>query len=474
MSRLAGTLIGRGRATVTSFLAAVRNARSQHSFTSIISRAFSGATGVLALTTVAGIVVRTVSSLVLTRLLTPSVFGLVGIITSIFFTLAMITDLGFESFIVRHARGDQRHFRDVIWTVHAIRGVFLALAGCSLAPVIAWVLQKPELVLPFAFACLTLAIGGFASFSLIVALKSGRSRKLSVLELILGVFQTALCICLAVYLRNVWAFIVSMIAQSLLRTILSYALFADSSQRFASDRVIRREFFAFSRVVLSSSLLTLLIAQSDKFFLAKIFTLGEFGLYAVATSLVGVPVGFVAAYVGRIVFPTYTRTWLAAPNSIGEIYYAAMRRTAPLYAFGVGCLIGGAPLLVAILYDNRYRGAGLYLSVLAMSAALRLPTLAAAEMMTAVGRIKVTLYLNILRVVWLIVAVPVGYWVQGALGVIFAVGLLELPALAGSWVWLRKIGILKMRNEIFYLAVVCTGAILGLAASRLGLHVLGR
>jgi lipopolysaccharide exporter len=94
--------------------------------------------------------------------------------------------------------------------------------------------------------------------------------------------------------------------------------------------------------------------------------------------------------------------------------------------------------------------------------------------MTAVGRIKVTLYLNILRVVWLIVAVPIGYWVHGALGIIFAVGLLELPALAGSWVWLRRIGILNMRNEILYLAVLCTGAILGMAASRLGLHVLGR
>jgi lipopolysaccharide exporter len=439
-----------------------------------VAGVLAGSTGILALTTVAGIVVRTVSSLVLTRILTPSVFGLVGIIGSLFFTLAMITDLGFESFVVRHARGDQRHFLDVIWTVHAIRGIVLALAGCILAPVIAWGLEKHELLMPLAFASLTLAINGFASFSLIVALKLGQSKKLSVLELVLSIFQTTLCICLALFLRNIWAFIAAMIAQSILRTMLSYALFANSSQRFAGDSAIHREFFAFSRVVLSSSLLTLLISQSDKLFLARVFTLGEFGLYTIAVNLVSVPLGFVGAYVSRIVFPKYTKTWLVDPTAIGSIYYGALRRTAPLYALAAGGLIGGAPLLVSILYDVRYRDSAIYLSLLAVSAALRLPTFAAAEMMTAIGRIRVTLYLNVLRVIWLIVAAPIGYLVHGALGVIFVVGLLEVPALVGSWIWLRKVGILNMRYEVLFLVFLCGGAILGIAASQLGLRVLGR
>lgn len=474
MSRLVGTLIGRGRTTAGAFLSSLSQFRSRGGFVAAAARALSGSTGVLALTTVASIVIRTLSSLVLTRLLSPSVFGLVGIIMSVFFTLAMITDLGFESFIVRHARGGQRNFLDVIWTVHAVRGIVLALVGSLLAPVVAWALQKPEILLPLAVASWTLAIGGFASFSLIVALRLGQSKKLSILDLVFSVFQTGLCICLAIFLRNVWAFIVSMLAQSLLRTILSYTLFADSSRRFASDRAVQREFFAFSRVVVASSLLTLLLSQSDKLFLAKAFTLAEFGLYSIAVNLSGVPIGFVGTYVGRIVFPQYTRTWLNNPNGIGGIYYAAVRRTAALYALGTGCLIGGAPLLVSILYDKRYRDSGFYLSLLAISAALRLPTLAAAEMMTAIGRIKVTLYLNVLRVIWLVVAAPIGYWAYGALGVIVVVGLLELPALVCSWVWLRKVGILDMRKEMLYLGIVCGGAVLGLAASRLGLYALGR
>jgi lipopolysaccharide exporter len=441
---------------------------------STTARAFGGATGVLALTTVGGILVRTVSSLVLTRLLSPSVFGLTGIISSVFFTFSLITDLGFESFVVRNPRGHQRQFLDVIWTVHAVRGIFLTLAGCSLAPAIAWVLGKPELLLPLAVACLTLAVNGFASFALITALRAGRSKTLSVMDLTLSVLQTAITIGLAVFMRNIWAFIGAMLAQSLLRTLFSYKLFPDSSQRFAGDREIHREFFAFSRVVLSSSLLTLLISQSDKLFLARVFTLPEFGLYTIAMNLVSVPLGFVGSYVSRIVFPKYTRTWLADPNAVGGIYYAALHRTAALYALGVGGLIGGAQLLVSILYDRRYTDAGLYLSLLAIGAALKLPTFAAQEMMTATGRIRGTLYVNVLRVIWLAVAGPIGYWAHGALGIICVVGLLEAPALAYSWVWLRKAGILKMRNELLYLGIVCGGAILGTAAARVGLYLLGR
>src|ERR1700674_2230613 len=215
MPRLFETLIGRGRGMIISLLPSRGAFRFQDGFASSALRVFSGPTGVLALTAIAGISTRTISSVVLTRILTPSVFGLFGIIGSLFFALAMITDLGFDSFVVRHARGDQRHFLDVMWTMHAIRGIFLAVAGCILAPVLAWSLQKHELILPVAFASLTFAINGFASFSLIAALKLGKSKKLSILELILSLFQTGLCICLAIYLRNIWAFIVAMLAQSL-------------------------------------------------------------------------------------------------------------------------------------------------------------------------------------------------------------------------------------------------------------------
>src|SRR5690348_16754260 len=111
--------------------------------------AFAGSrTGVLALTTVGNLVVRTGSSMVLTRLLTPFDFGIVGIITAVFYTVAMITDLGFQDFLIRHERTEEPHFRNVIWTIHAKRGFALFVAVAIGSPVIAWAFGKPVVTLP--------------------------------------------------------------------------------------------------------------------------------------------------------------------------------------------------------------------------------------------------------------------------------------------------------------------------------------
>ena len=63
-------------------------------------------TGVLAITTGGTFVVRTISSVILTRLLTPYDFGIIGIIGAIFFAVTMVTDLGFEAFLIRHERAE--------------------------------------------------------------------------------------------------------------------------------------------------------------------------------------------------------------------------------------------------------------------------------------------------------------------------------------------------------------------------------
>jgi lipopolysaccharide exporter len=435
---------------------------------------FRGATGVLALTTVGSMLIRVVSSIVLTRLLTPSVYGLVGIITSLFFVVVMVTDLGFESFIIRHPNSDSAHFRNVLWTVHALRGAFLAGIGILGAPLVASALQKPELALPLAVASVTLAINGLASFSLIITLKTGGAAKLTLLDFALNAVQTVLCIVLAVWLRNVWAIVAAMIVYSLLRTLLSYVLFADSTQRFARDRHIYAEFLAFSRIVWASSSLTLLITQSDKVVLARLLTLQQFGLYAIALNIVSVPVVFVGSYVGRIVYPIYSRAWNSDARSIGSVYYAARQRVSLLFALGAGALIGGAQLLVSILYDARYRSAWLYVSLLAISAALRLQTLAGTEVMTASGRVSATLRANLVRVAWLCVAGPIGFYLDGATGVICAVGLLEVPALIYTWLILREAHILDMRQELRYLATVTTGAASAYLISRACLYALAR
>src|SRR4051812_12082514 len=171
-------------------------------------------TGVLALTAVGTLVVRTLSSMVLTRLLKPYDFGIVGIITSVFYVVTMITDLGFQAFLVRHERTTDRHFRDVIWTIHAKRGAGLFVAVAVASPLIAWGFGKPVVALPLAVASATFLINGVASLSMMTALRCEKTRELSLLDFGLQIFQTIVGLLLALWWRNAWAIIAVMLVQS--------------------------------------------------------------------------------------------------------------------------------------------------------------------------------------------------------------------------------------------------------------------
>ena len=418
-------------------------------------------TGVLAITTAGTFIVRTGSSMVLTRLLAPYAFGIVGIISSVFFAVTMVTDLGFEAFVIRHQRTSDQLFRDVIWTIHLKRGLALSILVSLCSPLIAALFGKPVVALPMAVAASIFFINGGASLSLLTALRNDKAREVSLLEFGLQLFQTTTCILLALWWRNVWSLIAAMILQQLLRTVLSFRLFPDSSQRLRSDREISREFLAFSRVILMSSALTLLISQSDKFVLGRLFTLSEFGLYSIAVTIASAPAGFCESYARRIALPVYAKTWRERPAELASVYYRVRRAASAFYAFACGGLIGGASLLVAILYDHRYAAAAQFISILMIATALRLPNVAASEFVTAVGDMGRMLRITIARVIWLALAIPAGFLLVGTMGVVWAVGLVEVPAMFYCWFLLRRLRVLDLRQELAYLALVASGVAIG-------------
>jgi lipopolysaccharide exporter len=209
-----------------------------------------------------------------------------------------------------------------------------------------------------------------------------------------------------------------------------------------------------------SSVTTLILSQTDRFVLARVFTLPEFGLYAIAINLATAPAGFVNSYVTRVTYPIFARTWNHTPDRLPNVYYATGRKTAWLYAAGCGALVGAAPLIVRILYDPRYAEAGLFLSLLSISAVLKLPTFSMSMMNTAIGKVKTTFYANIARLIWLGTVGTIGFLKFHAIGLIAAVGLIEVPALVYGWYVLRRDGILNWREEFAYLGIATASATL--------------
>lgn len=422
-------------------------------------------TNLVIATVVATNLLRMVSSVVLTRLLMPEAFGIVGLIGSISFILSMMSDLGFQAFVVRHRDGDQARFLDVIWTIRLIRSIVLTIVLVALARPIAAAFGNPGVATAIAVSALQFAIEGVSSLSLVTALRERQLARLSLLDVAGAVVQFGVSVALASMWRSYWSMVAAILIASLARTLLSYALFPGSVRRVGFDRGYTAELWRFARYVTGSSIITMLLVQSDKVVLARVVPLDVLGRYMLAGNLALAPMAFTAAYASRVLFPLYARTWRERPDSLRDLSYAARMRVSAAYMAGVGGLIGFAPALVSVLYDPRYAEVAVYLRLLAMTPFLALASHSANEVLTASGRVHVTMHANVAKLLWLAVAGTGALLAMGPIGLIAAVGFLELPTTLYNWVQLHRFGLLRLGREMALLAVGVVGIAVGAAAA---------
>src|SRR6267143_5646843 len=73
------------------------------------------------------------SSLVMTRLLVPEMFGVMAIASMMTMILWMLSDIGLTQNVVQSRRGDDPEFLDTVWVVQIVRGGVLWLATLLLS-----------------------------------------------------------------------------------------------------------------------------------------------------------------------------------------------------------------------------------------------------------------------------------------------------------------------------------------------------
>jgi O-antigen/teichoic acid export membrane protein len=422
----------------------------------------------LALSTISTNLVRLVSTVVLSRLLAPDVYGITGLILSIFYVITMLSDVGFQAYIVRHSRSDEPDFINAVWTIHAGRGALLTIVAILLAWPLSLVLAKPELAAPLAVAALTFAIDGQASLGQLRALRQNRVQRVALMDLTVSVGQIIAAIIAAIFIRNVWAIIISMLFGSMLRVWVSYALFPGNRRAIRPDRDVTADLWRFSRVIAASSAMTLVISQVDKLAMSRIMPLSEFGTYVIASTLAAAPTAFASSYSSSIVYPAVAAAW-RTDRPVSNTYYACWGKFFYLYALGGGCLIGIADLLVRLLYDPRYYGASLFLNILAFGTAMALLNRSMNDTLVGSGHQRATLELNVVRLAWLIGGGALALTRGNAMTFVATIGLIEAPAYLYGVIRLRRLGVTRWAREASIFLTIAAGVTIGWAIDHVGL-----
>lgn len=350
-------------------------------------------------------VLRLVSNFVLARLLFPEAFGLMAIVNAVNTGLQMFTEVGVRAAIIQHERGDDETFLNTAFTIQVIRGVLVVTVSSLLAWPVAVYLGHEELIGLLPATALSSLIDSFGSTNLATANRHLAFGRLTLVNLVGAVAGLIMRLGIALVWPSVWAFVIGGWAGSLVAMVLSHTVMPGPRNRFCWDARSRSELLKFGRWVLVATVFVFLGSQADRFIFAKLIPLSLLGVYNIAVMLVALPSDVLQRLVGSVLFPALSRVHADQRPMRETLKRVRMPVFAANGASYAGLILGG-PLIVSILYDERYRQAGGLIQVLAVGAWFRTMENVNANAIMAKGHPRMNAFANIVKVVAMVVLIP--------------------------------------------------------------------
>ena len=420
-----------------------------------------------------GQVIRLGSSLIMTRLLVPEMFGLMSLVMMIQVTLSLLSDVGLRVAVIQSPRGDDATLLNTVWTIQAIRGLviwivcviiggtlFVAARLGALDPQAAW--AAPELPYVLVASAVSSAITGFQSTKLITA---GRNLTLFRVVVIEGVAQIGgliVMIGLAVLTKSIWSLVAYTIVSSTITTALSHVYLPGITNHFAWDRNARAEILKFGAWILVSSSTFVLATNIDRALLGALISATALGVYSIALTLSMVVDGLASRLYESVVLPAMSESGRAGGENLRD---QLMRLRLPFdlwYVGAAGLIFALGPSLVSLLYDARYAEAGPMLQILSFSLVFtRLFVFNMAYLAT--GRPHYQAVINATKLVAVVILIPVLFEAHGLYGAIWAVALHPVATLPLYYLFNRELDLNDLTHEVLVLPAWPAGYLLGVA-----------
>jgi len=380
-------------------------------------------------------VVRLLSNLVLTRLLFPEAFGLMGLVAVFLTALTMFSDFGIGPSIAQSQRGDDPDFLDTAWTLNLLRGGVLFALGCALAWPVAAFYDEPVLAGMLALASVQFLIAALMPTRRETATRHLMLGRVTLLEMIAQLISLAVLVALAFWFRSVWALVWGTLVGVAVQVALMSAFLPGQRNRLCLDRLAVRELLHFGKWIFLSTICGLLLSQGDKLILGKFLPLDAFGVYGIGFFLGSFPMLLGMVLITRILIPIYRDR----PPGQSRENFLKLRKMRNMISASLMAMLAivalSGPWLVELLYDDRYRDAG---AIVVLVACVQIPVIIGLtydQAALAAGDSRRFLLVSATRAVLVVAGIFIGVQMAGLPGAIIGQGLGTLAAYP-ALVWL--------------------------------------
>lgn len=425
------------------------------------------------------ILFRIGSTLIVTRLLAPDIFGLFALIMTFQVIAVMLTDFGVRALIIVSDHVKDSDFLRTCWSVQFVRGLCLSaivgliglvLYGIQMAGLTGDTSVYGAAALPLALAIsgLQLTLQGFESVNQHVYAREMRFGRITILNIAHAALGPVLTIAIALYWPTVWSLVIAGLTAGLVKLAMTHMIFSGVSMRFCWRREHVVELFDRGKWIMSHSALHVVTSTADKIMLSAFLPASWLGLYFLAFQFIEVPRQLLQKI--EAAFGLQFFRHVNEPGRTAEMKNAYYRFRIPFDL--VACIFAGgfmtaSPAVIDLLYDPRYLEAGYIMQILAIGLPLTGLGLIR-DAYSAQKRFRVMTLISLIQAgsIWLglVVALPV---LGSTLGALLAIALYRVPELAALLAMARREGWVDLLRETRFFPLIAVGAAMGWGIDRL-------
>ena len=366
---------------------------------------------------------RLVSNLILTRILSPEIFGLIALAQVFTNGIAMLSDVGITSSVVRSTRGEDPAFLQTAWSMQIVRGAIVTGLCCLVAWPVAVLYDQLVLLPLICVLALSALIGGFQSIAIAGANRKLMIRSITLLKLCSQFIALIITVFLAWQLQSVWALVIGALAGTVLHAGLSHVVLPNFDHRFTLEPQALREIVSFGKWVLLATFFTFLGGRGQQGIFGVFFPLEVIGLISISTLLASIPNELLKKILNTVLLPSFSEIMRERPEQLPRVLRKVRLFTIALAfpMFFVVSLL--AQPIIDLLYDDRYAGAGIILALLALNGAI--PTLSTTyqNLLLAEGRSDLHAALMFIWAIGTAMGIVLGFITFGLVGSLIGVGL---------------------------------------------------
>ncbi len=244
-------------------------------------------------------------SLVLSRILRPSDFGLVGMVMALTGVLVLFRDFGLSSAAIQRATVTEEQLSTLFW-INILIGAVLGLTGVALAPAIADFYGRPELYQVTVFLALAFFINSAGVQHSATLQRQMRFTALSMIDVSSLALSNAVAIAAAEAGYGYWALVAMAVATPLAGTI-GYWWVSGWVPGLPSRRAGVLPMMHFGSILTLNGLVTYVGYNAEKVMLGRAWGADAIGIYSRAQQLLFLPIDSLNTAVGEVAFSALSR-----------------------------------------------------------------------------------------------------------------------------------------------------------------------